>query len=139
MQSPYPAIACLGDGRMGRGIAVAFAYAGHRVTLIDVKQRSAEQFAKLAEEAGAEVRKTLASLTRFGLLTEDNASVISARVTVVATPDMTTALADVSVVFEGVPEVVGLKREVLAAASRHLGPDVIIASTTSTILVDDIS
>ena len=28
-----PAIACLGAGRMGRGIAVAFAYAGHRVTI----------------------------------------------------------------------------------------------------------
>ena len=35
-----PAIACLGAGRMGRGIAVAFAYAGHKVTMIDVKPRS---------------------------------------------------------------------------------------------------
>jgi len=42
-----PTIACLGAGRMGRGIAVAFAYAGHTVTMIDVKPRSAEQFAKL--------------------------------------------------------------------------------------------
>jgi 3-hydroxybutyryl-CoA dehydrogenase len=42
-------------------------------------------------------------------------------------------------VFEGVPEVVDLKREVLAAASKWVGPDVIIASTTSTILVDDLS
>ena len=39
-----PVIACLGAGRMGRGIAVAFAYAGHRVTMIDVKSRSAAQF-----------------------------------------------------------------------------------------------
>jgi 3-hydroxybutyryl-CoA dehydrogenase len=42
-------------------------------------------------------------------------------------------------VFEGVPEVVELKREVLGAASKSVGPDVIIASTTSTILVDDLS
>jgi 3-hydroxybutyryl-CoA dehydrogenase len=42
-------------------------------------------------------------------------------------------------VFEGVPEVVELKREVLAAASKSVRPDVIIASTTSTILVDDLS
>ena len=34
---------------------------------------------------------------------------------------------------------VDLKREVLAAASKCVGPDVIIASTTSTILVDDLS
>jgi 3-hydroxybutyryl-CoA dehydrogenase len=32
-------IACLGAGRMGRGIAVAFAYAGHAVTMIDIKAR----------------------------------------------------------------------------------------------------
>ena len=65
-----PAIACLGAGRMGRGIAVAFAYAGHRVTMIDVKPRSAEQFAALEAEALGEIRKTLASLARFGLLTD---------------------------------------------------------------------
>jgi 3-hydroxybutyryl-CoA dehydrogenase len=34
---------------------------------------------------------------------------------------------------------VDLKREVLATASRCVGPDVVIASTTSTILVDDLS
>ena len=78
MPSAYPATACLGAGRMGRGIAVAFAYAGHRVTLIDVKPRTTEQFSKLAEEAVGEVRKTLASLTRFGLLTKDSAAVIIA-------------------------------------------------------------
>ena len=34
-----PAIACLGAGRMGRGIAVVFAYAGHSVALVDFKPR----------------------------------------------------------------------------------------------------
>jgi 3-hydroxybutyryl-CoA dehydrogenase len=38
-----------------------------------------------------------------------------------------------------VPEVVELKREVLAAASKCVTPGTIIASTTSTILVDDLS
>ena len=65
-----PTIACLGAGRMGRGIAVAFAYAGHAVTMIDVKARSTDQFATLEAEALGEVRKTLASLARFGLLAE---------------------------------------------------------------------
>src|SRR5436305_934836 len=63
-----PAVACLGAGRMGRGIAVAFAYAGHDVTLIDVKARPAERFEKLRAEALDEIRKTLASLARFDLL-----------------------------------------------------------------------
>ena len=34
---------------------------------------------------------------------------------------------------------IDLKREVLAAASKCVGPEIIIASTTSTILVDDLS
>jgi 3-hydroxybutyryl-CoA dehydrogenase len=134
-----PAIACLGAGRMGRGIAVAFAYAGHAVTMIDVKARSADQFATLQAEALGEIRKTLASLTRFGLLAETGAATVIDRVSVVSAQNMTDALAGAGIVFEGVPEIVDLKREVLAAASKYAGPDVIIASTTSTILVDDIS
>ena len=49
------------------------------------------------------------------------------------------ALAEAAVIFEGVPEVLDLKREVLARASALAGPDAIIASTTSTIMVDDLS
>jgi 3-hydroxybutyryl-CoA dehydrogenase len=134
-----PAIACLGAGRMGRGIAVAFAYAGHAVTMIDVKPRSTEQFMALEADALGEVRKTLASLARFGLLTQKDAEAIVARVAVVPAPDMATALSEASLVFEGVPEVVDLKRDVLAGASKCVGPEVIIASTTSTILVDDLA
>jgi 3-hydroxybutyryl-CoA dehydrogenase len=139
MIASRPAIACLGAGRMGRGIAVAFAYAGHAVSMIDVKVRSAEQFAILEAEALGEVRKTLASLARFGLLAEQDAEAVVARVSVAPSQDMAAALAGAGIVFEGVPEVVELKREVLAAASRCVGPDIVIASTTSTILVDDIS
>ena len=139
MTASHPAIACLGAGRMGRGIAVAFAYAGHAVTMIDVKPRSAEQFAKLETEALDEVRKTLVSLGRFGLLKDGEAETLLARVSVVPTHESATALAGAGMVFEGVPEVVELKREVLAAASKSVAPDTIIASTTSTILVDDLS
>jgi 3-hydroxybutyryl-CoA dehydrogenase len=134
-----PMIACLGAGRMGRGIAVAFAYAGHAVTMIDVKARTAEQFATLQAEALGEVSKTLASLARFGLLAENDAEAVIARVSVMPTQNMAAALAGAGIVFEGVPEVVDLKREVLASASKCVGPDIIIASTTSTILVDDLS
>ncbi|WP_414644062.1 3-hydroxybutyryl-CoA dehydrogenase [Bradyrhizobium sp.] len=124
---------------MGRGIAVAFAYAGHAVTMIDVKPRTAEQFDKLRAEAHDEVRKTLASLTRFGLLNNSEAETVAAHVTIVPSGASATALAGAGLVFEGVPEVVELKREVLTTASRRVKPDVIIASTTSTILVDDLS
>jgi 3-hydroxybutyryl-CoA dehydrogenase len=139
MTTSRPAIACLGAGRMGRGIAVAFAYAGHNVIMIDVKPRSIEQFSRLESEALDEVRKTLASLTRFGLLNDDQAKAVISRVSIVPSEAGAAALAGAGLVFEGVPEVVELKREVLAAASRAVDPTVIIASTTSTILVDDLS
>jgi 3-hydroxybutyryl-CoA dehydrogenase len=140
MTAARPTIACLGAGRMGRGIAVAFAYAGHDVSMIDVRaDRSPEQFARLEAEALDEIRTTLASLARFGLLTDAQTETIIARVTVVPPSRSANALAHAGVVFEGVPEVVQLKRAVLGAASKSVGPEVIIASTTSTILVDDLS
>lgn len=133
------AIACLGAGRMGRGIAVAFAYAGHSVTLIDVKDRSPEQFDKLRQESLAEIRSTLASLARFGLMKPDDVGAILARVTVAPRHDIARAVAGIRLIFEGVPEIVDLKREVLGEVSRLVPADVIIASATSTILVDDLS
>jgi 3-hydroxybutyryl-CoA dehydrogenase len=139
MTSARPAIACLGAGRMGRGIAVAFAYAGHLVTMIDVKARSDDGFSKLEAEALDEIRKTLTTLTRLGLLKENQADAVIARVAVVRSQDGNAALAGAGIVFEGVPEVVELKREVLGAASKIVSPEAIIASTTSTILVDDLS
>jgi 3-hydroxybutyryl-CoA dehydrogenase len=132
-------IACLGAGRMGRGIAVAFAYAGHMVTMIDVKPRSAEEFAKLEADALGEVGKTFASLSTLGLMTEADVGPLIARVSVVPADRSGTALSDAGIVFEGVPEIVELKREMLGTAARQVGPDTIIASTTSTILVDDLS
>jgi 3-hydroxybutyryl-CoA dehydrogenase len=140
MTAVQPAVACLGAGRMGRGIAVAFAYAGHAVTMIDVKAgRAAEQFARLEAEALDEVGKTLAGLARLGLLREVDVEAIIARVAVVPKSASAAALGKAGMVFEGVPEVVELKRDVLGTASKSVGPEVIIASTTSTILVDDLS
>jgi 3-hydroxybutyryl-CoA dehydrogenase len=140
MMADRAAIACLGAGRMGRGIAVAFAYAGHAVAMIDVKaDRSAEQFAKLEAQALDEVRKTLASLARFGLLSDAEAERVAARVRVVPASRSADTLASAGIVFEGVPEVVELKRKVLGAVSKSVGSEVVIASTTSTILVDDLS
>ncbi|WP_315831304.1 3-hydroxybutyryl-CoA dehydrogenase [Bradyrhizobium prioriisuperbiae] len=137
--STRPAIACLGAGRMGRGITVAFAYAGHDVAIVDFKPRDADTFAKLSSEALGDVRKILESLGRLNALTPDNIDTLMARVRVVPEAEAGAALSGAAVIFEGVPEVVDLKREALAKASQLAGPTPIIASTTSTILVDDIS
>lgn len=132
-------IACLGAGRMGRGIAAVFAYAGHPVDIVDFKPRSAENFAKIRSDAISEVGGTLRMLAQLGLFDEKAADVIATRVNVIPEADAGASFASSQVIFEGVPEVLDLKRDALARASRIAAPQSIIASTTSTILVDDLS
>ncbi len=59
-------IAALGAGRMGRGIATAFAYAGHEVWLLDVKTRPAAEAQALEHEALAEIDASLAAMAEWG-------------------------------------------------------------------------
>lgn len=132
-------IACLGAGRMGRGIAAVFAYAGHPVEIVDFKPRPAEDFARLAHEATEEVRGTLRTLAQLGFFDENAVDVIAARVRIVPEAEAAASFSASPVIFEGVPEVLDLKRDALARASQLAAPDSIIASTTSTILVDDLS
>jgi 3-hydroxybutyryl-CoA dehydrogenase len=137
--SAYPLIACLGAGRMGRGIAVAFAYAGHAVAIVDFKPRDADKFKILEAEALGEVRKTFASMARFGMLRDADIDTLMARVRILPEAGAGDALSSSAIIFEGVPEVLVQKRDALARASQLAGPTPIIASTTSTILVDDLS
>ena len=129
-------IACLGAGRMGRGIAVAFAYAGHDVVLLDARARPADAFAAVQADALAEIGTTLGSLAAIGLFEPAAVPAILSRVRVAPLADAAAVLPGATVIFEGVPEVVAVKRDVLAYASALAGPLPIIASTTSTILVD---
>ena len=132
-------VACLGAGRMGRGIAIVFAYAGHPVSVIDFKPRAGAEFDRIAGDVRTEIDGTLSTLARIGLLRPEDAPVVAARVRIVPDPDAGPALAEAGVIFEGVPEILPLKRDALARASALAGPTPIIASTTSTILVDDMS
>jgi 3-hydroxybutyryl-CoA dehydrogenase len=133
------AIVCLGAGRMGRGIAVVFAYAGHNVSLIDFKPRDEADFQKLSDNALGEVRNVLVTLAGFGLFDLGAVDTLMRRVSIIPERGAQDALSSVGFIFEGVPEVLDLKREALARASKLAGPKPIIASTTSTILVDDLS
>jgi 3-hydroxybutyryl-CoA dehydrogenase len=131
-----PKVACIGAGRMGRGLAIVFAYAGHDVALIDVKQREADAFQRLAADASEEIATTLGTLARIGLFPASEVETIAARVRIVG--DIEVA-GEASFIFEGVPEIVAAKRDVLARISDIAPPQAIIASTTSTILVDTLA
>ena len=63
-------IVTLGAGRMGRGIAQAFAYAGHPVTILDFKARSAAECEQLLREAVLEVEGNLELLRSLGMVSD---------------------------------------------------------------------
>lgn len=128
-------IAALGAGRMGRGIAHAFAYAGHEVLLIDLKDRSPAEFTRVRREAIDEVDQSLASLAALEVFDDRERPAILSRIQVVARAAAPAALARADVLFEGVPEVMAAKREAFAFALAHARTDAIVASTTSTMLV----
>ncbi|GAA4349954.1 3-hydroxybutyryl-CoA dehydrogenase [Variovorax defluvii] len=131
--------AAVGAGRMGRGIAIAFAYAGHRIALIDLRTRSEEAWQRLRSEAQAEIEGSLAGLAQLGVLDADQARSIAARVELVPAADAPGALAGAELVFEGVPETMEAKREAFAQLNRHCSAGAILTSTTSSILVTQLA
>ena len=60
-----PRFAAVGAGRMGRGIAIAFAYAGHRISLIDLRDRSDDAWLRWSQDAGAEIAAFVRKPERF--------------------------------------------------------------------------
>jgi len=128
-------VAALGAGRMGRGIAHVFAYAGFEVDVIDFKPRA--DFRRIAEEAISEIRGNLRLLADLGLV--DDIEKIVRRIRIVGYDDAPRALAAADVLFEGVTETEEAKHDAFARACRHLRPDAIIASTTSSMLADKLA
>jgi 3-hydroxybutyryl-CoA dehydrogenase len=137
--TPWPRFAAVGAGRMGRGIAIAFAYAGHRIALVDLRRRGAEAFAKLAAEVDAEVRASLASLVALGALHEDQVEAVAARISPADASQAPAALAAAELLFEGVPETIEAKRDAFAAMNAHCSEQAIVTSTTSSILVTELA
>ncbi|HEU5018910.1 MAG TPA: 3-hydroxybutyryl-CoA dehydrogenase [Pseudolabrys sp.] len=135
----YPAVACVGAGRMGRGIAHAFAYAGHEVRLIDGKAREAAALQTLFAEAKAEIHHTLHSLAELGAFDPRAIDGIMARVQFYGRDEADRALRDVRFVFEAVPETEEAKGSALALIDRTADAEAIVASTTSTFLSTQLS
>ena len=133
---PPRRIAALGAGRMGRGIAHAFAYAGYPVTLVDLKPRPADAAAALEREARSEIEGNLALLAELGAMPAAAIPAILARIAFATVEQAPAVLRETDVAFEGVPEVMAAKQEAFAFACQHLPADALLASTTSTFLVD---
>jgi 3-hydroxybutyryl-CoA dehydrogenase len=131
-------VASVGAGRMGRGIALSFAFAGLPVRLIDLKPRAAGEAERLFDEARTELRADLALMQRLGLLDATQAARVEALVEYVGHEGAVAAL-QAPLIFEGVPERMEAKRDCLAFIGRHAPADAIVASTTSTFLVTELA
>ncbi|MHA4815044.1 3-hydroxyacyl-CoA dehydrogenase family protein [Streptomyces aculeolatus] len=127
------AMAVVGGGRMGAGIAQSFAAAGSRVVIVESG----------ADAAAAAVERVAGSLRRAaerGRLAAgvDPAEVV-ARVRAVGSLAELPADAGLELVVEAVPEDAGLKARVLAGAERAVGPDAVLATNTSSLSVAELA
>lgn len=139
MSSAPLCIAAAGAGRMGRGIALAFAWGGYAVALIDLKPRDAAAAERLRREAMDEMAASLAMLAELAALTDAEAQRVLSRIRIVPEALAAQALAGADVVFECVPETLAAKRSAIERICALAPPDAILASTTSTILVTDLA
>ncbi|WP_341667975.1 3-hydroxybutyryl-CoA dehydrogenase [Alcaligenes sp. SDU_A2] len=137
--APITTIVAVGAGRMGRGIALAYALRGHAVTLLDFKQRNPADSARLEADIQQELRATLEQLAQLGLFPDHETPDHLARVSVARLEQAPHVLASADLVYEGVPETLDAKRDALGRISRHVRPQTLIASTTSTMLASDLA
>jgi 3-hydroxybutyryl-CoA dehydrogenase len=132
-------VATFGAGRMGRSIAIVFAYAGYPVRIIDAKERSDAESDALCRAVAAETELHLQTLEHFGVIAPPQRREIGARIAFVPRGAAEHALAEADLVFEGVPEVLETKRACLDFASQRMHSDAVLASATSTMLVDHLA
>lgn len=110
-----------GGGRMGAGIAHAFAASGSDVIVV-------ENDSHTAQVASERIDRSLAKAAEKG------APVIG-RITVVIDPRV---LADTPLIVEAVPELVDVKTSVLARVAA-VAPDAAIATNTSSLSIDTLA
>ena len=116
-------IAVIGSGTMGSGIAQVFAQAGFAVTLQDVSQPALDR-------ARSGIDKSLAKFVEKGKLAAADRDAALGRLT--ATADLS-ALATADFVVEAIVEDVAAKTQLFRSLDGLVGPDVILASNTSSI------
>ncbi|MBL8738783.1 MAG: 3-hydroxybutyryl-CoA dehydrogenase [Planctomycetes bacterium] len=119
------AVAVIGAGTMGNGIAQVFASCGVTTHLVDIKQ-------EFLDRGVANVHKSLARFQEKGTLTADQVAGIKGRLH--ASTDMG-VLGKVDLCVEAVTENLDVKTKVFQAADAALPAHAILASNTSSISI----
>ena len=126
---PIHAIAVLGAGTMGHGIAQVAAAAGYSVVMRDVNDGA------LARGMQA-ITRNLAKAIQLGKLTEADRDATTRRIRTVT--DLA-EIRDADLVIEAAPEHLDLKRDLLREAEALMNQDGIFASNTSSLSISEIA
>ncbi|TDN91701.1 3-hydroxyacyl-CoA dehydrogenase family protein [Microbacterium sp. BK668] len=121
-------VGVLGGGRMGSGIAHAFALAGSRVVVVEAD-------AVAADAAASRIAQALARSVERGTTDRPLDELLDA----VSTATDASAFAGVGLVVEAVPEEPGLKRAGLARVEGAIADDAVLASNTSSLSIDGLA
>ncbi|MBO9499063.1 MAG: 3-hydroxyacyl-CoA dehydrogenase [Novosphingobium sp.] len=125
----HEVIGVVGAGVMGRGIVQLFAQAGHKVRLFDA---DAGAVAKAVEFVGGMIDRQVAK----GAIDAEAGAAIKARVTPCAAPG---ELAGCTIVIEAIVERLDAKQALFRELEPIVGPDCILASNTSSLLISAIA
>ncbi len=140
-------ILIIGAGRMGRGIALSYALAGIDIVLVDLKHRSTAEFEELVASIKHDIRHDLDVLVDPGFLGRDKVQTTLDLITTVQgsgenhrfdCAEITTEIAT-EIVYEALPETLELKRLAFDWINRNVDSQTVIASTTSTLNVDELA
>lgn len=123
-------VAVIGSGIMGHGIAEVFALAGYEVFLED-------SFPEALEKAKKSIATSLDRLTRSGKIKLEDVNSINTRLHYLG--DLKSAVSDVDIVVEAVPEIIDIKKKLFAELEEFCRNDTIIASNTSNIKITTLS
>jgi len=132
-------VVAVGAGRMGRGIALAYAIRGQRAAILDFKPRDPQQYQALRQSVLDELRLTLNQLAELGMFPADRIASFLDNIQVHPLADADTVLAQARIIYEGVPETREAKQDALPRISAQASAQAIIASTTSTMLASDLA
>jgi 3-hydroxybutyryl-CoA dehydrogenase len=123
-------VTVIGAGTMGHGIAQVAAASGIDAVLHDVSPEAIEM-------GLATIHANLTKGIEKGKITPAQKGTVLHRLH--AGPDLAGAVADADVVVEAVPEKLELKRKIFAEVDALAGPDVLLASNTSSLPISRIA
>lgn len=122
-------VGVVGGGRMGGGIAQGLLGTGARVFVVEAGDDA-------AEAARARIVAGVEEAARRGKLTGSVEDTVARLELVDTAADLPAGL---SLVVEAVPEIPGLKVQVLRAAEAALGPDAVLATNTSSLSITELA